>query len=864
MADEVVVGIGADLSDIAKALATLPAMTGAEAEKAVAAMTAAFAKAEKAVKAQTAAQKAAAKEAAEAQRAAYKEVAEAARAAAEAEKAAAREAAEAEKAASREAAEAAREAARISAEASKAAAEAEKAAAKEAAAAEKAASEAAAEAAKKAAADEKAAAEAAAAAQKKATDYANRHTIALQKFGAKAGDADTALKALSGAVGMVSPAAGSALSSLGDLAGGAEGAAKASALLGIAGTAAVVGVVAVAASVAAFAAAAAGAVGAALDLHEGWEDIQGLGGLPSFKLESDQIESIADGEAALTAAKLAAESVVVAFASFVAPAVENLAKGVTFLVLGTKKLVGAFGDAGQVAVDLATLYKAYVLTAFDLVAKGASLVIDGLAGIARFTGNDELANTMNGAAKAMRAFSGELKADAYADASEVLGRMGAAAQGVYDETVALTGVSKAHNKTVRDGADNAKDAAEEEKRLAKERADAAAVAKALEKAIGKITSASEALRLEEAETIAALVEHKATEAQIAEAREAYADRRVALTAETTAKVLELEQGASDALLSAVESYSSGRLTAQEKLEKDLAAAQANIIANGQKAQDELDRIAESARAGGDLEAVQAAEDAKVQVAKDTQRALTAASEEGARQRTDLATEEARAQSEVLANAVSDTIGDIGAAFSAYSDLLGEKYKETSDALITAQEEGDAAQAALLAEKQKRQKKGLIALFAAEQAAALGQIAIDTALGFSAVTAAYAATPPLMAALQALVITSGIAQAAAVSAARPSFSTGGVVPQAYAQQGETMIRAHAGEVVLNRQAVDRLGGPAAADRLNFASGGMGGTLVIEQRVGHRVFGETVYDDLRRPDSVLGKAIRGRARVGHRSR
>lgn len=701
-------------------------------------------------------------------------------------------------------------------------------------------------------------------AQQEAADAASSNADKIKAFGDKAGDADTALKALAGAVGLVSPQAESALSSLGDMLGGAEGASKATALLGVAGTAAAVGVVAVAASVAAFGAAAVGAVGAALDLHEGWEDIQGLGGLDSFKLDPEQIDSIADGEAALTSAKLAAEAVVVAFASFVAPAVEAAAKGFTFLVLGTKQVVSAFGDAGQVAVDLATLYKAYVLTAFDLVAKGAGLVIDGLAGIARFTGADELADSMNRSANALRAFSGELKADAYADASEVLGRMGAAAKGVYDETVALTEVSKKHNKTVRDSADNAEAAAEEEKRLAKERADAAAVAQALEKAIGKTTSASEALRLEEAETIAAMVEHSATEGQIAEAREAYADRRVALTAETTAKVLELEQGASDALQNAVDSYTSGRLTALEKLDKDLATVQANIVAEAAKAQEELDKIAESARAGGDLEAVKAAEAAKVQIAKDTQNAITAASEEGARQRADLETATAKAQSEAVLGAVSDTIGNMASAFSAYSDLIGEKYSETQDRIATAREQGSDEQAAALEEQNKKRKKALIALFVAEQAAALAQVAIDTALGFSAVTAAYAASPPLMLGLQALVVASGVAQAATISAARPSFHSGGVVPSSSAQQGEVMARLLPREVVLNRQAVDRLGGPAAADSLNRSGGIGGGTLVIEQRVDHRVFGETVYGDLRRPDSVLGKAIRGRARVGHRSR
>lgn len=649
-------------------------------------------------------------------------------------------------------------------------------------------------------------------AQKKAAEEAAKAGNGIKAFGDKAGDADTALKALAGAVGLVSPQAESALSSLGDLLGGAEGASKATALLGVAGTAAAVGVVAVAASVAAFGAAAVGAVGAALDLHESWEDVQGLGGLPSFKLDSDQIDSIADGEAALTSAKLAAEAVVVAFASFVAPAVEAAAKGFTFLVLGTKQVVSAFGDAGQVAVDLGTLYKAYVLTAFDLVAKGAAAVVDGLAAVARFTGADEIADSMNRAADGVRAFSGELKDDAYADASEVLGRMGAAARGVYGETVALTAVSKRHNATVRDSADaaDAARAAEEERRTT------LAALEADLKRIGDTQRDTNKATSDAASKTQALFEKTKAFAEIAP--DAVAETRAEYKALNSEILRQIEANQKAGISTA----------ALEEKRVELARTAKLKIAD-------LERQARDERIAADQAAAQEAADLY------------------------------RSQQEVVLSAVSSTIGDIGAAFSAYSDLLSGKYQETQDAIASAREAGDEEQTALLEEQNKRRKKGLIALFAAEQAAALAQIAIDTALGFSAVTAAYAANPPLMLGLQALVVTSGIAQAAAVSAARPSFHSGGVVPSSQAGQGEVMSRLLPGEVVLNRQTVDRMGGPASADRLNRGGSGMNqAPIILEQRYGHRVFDEVVYDDLRRPDSSLRKAISGRSRVGHRSR
>lgn len=663
---------------------------------------------------------------------------------------------------------------------------------------------------------------------------------------------------------------------------------------GIAAVAAVGVATAVAAAAVASVAAAVGIVAlvhGAGDLARSLQEVEKVGGATStIGVSQSQIDAFDQAAASLDSISLLAQQFGLVMASELAPAVETGARAVLKIALMSRDFFNELSGGEGVLKGFATFAAQGLVAALLKPVEALALMVRGFAGLARLSGLDAIADQATGLADMWSttrnkiASAGlELVFDA---SSKAVGFLSDQTKDYDGEIDALIGTQARYTKVTRESADAAKDAADRERELAEARAHAAAVAQALEKAVGKTSSASEALRLEEAETIAALVEHKATEQQIAEARAAYADRRVRLTEETTDRVLELEQGAYAALLSAVDSYTSGRLTSEEKLDQGLASVQADIVSNAKRAQDELDKIAESARAGGDLEAVKAAEAAKIQLAEDTQAALTAASEEGARQRTELAVQEARAQSEVIASAVSSTIGDLGAAFSAYSGLVRDNYQTTLDEISSLSEaaldaenkrrerNGQSAiemdqlvaseQVKLLEKKAKRQKGILIGLFAAEQAAALAQVVIDTALGFSAVTAAYAANPPLMLGLQALVVSSGVAQAAAISAARPSFHRGGVVPQASAGQGEVLSRLLPGEVVLNRQTVDRMGGASAADRMNRGGSVGSGQIVVVQQYGHRTFEEVVYDDVRRPDSSLRRAVKGSTRVGHRSR
>ncbi len=684
------------------------------------------------------------------------------------------------------------------------------------------------------------------------------------------GPSKDSIDKLIGAFSAFGPVGGAAAVAAVGVAGAITGAA-------IAATAAAVGIVAL--------------VHGAGDLARSLQEVEKVGGATStIGVSATQIEAFDRAAASLDSIGLLASQFGLVLASELAPAVETGARAVLKLALMSRDFFNEISGGQGVLEGIATFAAQSLVAALLQPIEVLGHMTRTFGELARLTGMDDLADRAVGLADSWIATRNKIAAaglelvfDASSKAVDYLSDKTSSYDGEVD---ALIGTQAKYTKVTRESGDAAKNAAEQERELSEARAHAAAVAQALEKAIGKTASASEALRLEEAETIAALVEHKATEAQIAEARQAYADRRVRLTEETTDRVLELERGAYDALLNAVDSYTSGRLTAQEKLDKDLVKVQDDIVSNAAKAQDELDKLAESARAGGDLEAVKAAEAAKIKLAEDTQAALTAASEEGARQRTELAVQEARAQSEVIASAVSDTIGEIGAAFSAYSGLVRDNYGTTLDEISNLNEaaldaenkrrerNGQEAieldqlvaseQVKLLEKKAKRQKGILIGLFAAEQAAALAQVVIDTALGFSAVTAAYAANPPLMLGLQALVVSSGVAQAAAISAARPSFHRGGVVPQASAGQGEVLSRLLPGEVVLNRGAVDRMGGSAAADRMNRGGSGGSGQIVVVQQYGHRTFEEVTYDDVRRPDSSLRRAVKGTTRVGHRSR
>lgn len=99
----------------------------------------------------------------------------------------------------------------------------------------------------------------------------------------------------------------------------------------------------------------------------------------------------------------------------------------------------------------------------------------------------------------------------------------------------------------------------------------------------------------------------------------------------------------------------------------------------------------------------------------------------------------------------------------------------------------------------------LAAFAISKAAAIGQVAVDTALAVSSVNAAWAAIPPVAAALSAAAIAVGATQAATIAAQQPAFHTGG--PVGAGSPDEVSARLLRSEYVMNTQGRSVMGDAA---------------------------------------------------------
>ncbi len=141
-------------------------------------------------------------------------------------------------------------------------------------------------------------------------------------------------------------------------------------------------------------------------------------------------------------------------------------------------------------------------------------------------------------------------------------------------------------------------------------------------------------------------------------------------------------------------------------------------------------------------------------------------------------------------------------------------------------------------------------FRINQAAALVQIAVNTAL---AVSKASAQTGVLAVASIPGIVALGAAQAAVVaSQAPPTFHTGGMIAP-----DERTITAQTGEGVLSRSGVAAAGGAEGVHALNSGKGGQ--TIIVQQVWKHKIFDEFITENLRRTGSPLASAIRKGALV-----
>jgi hypothetical protein len=124
----------------------------------------------------------------------------------------------------------------------------------------------------------------------------------------------------------------------------------------------------------------------------------------------------------------------------------------------------------------------------------------------------------------------------------------------------------------------------------------------------------------------------------------------------------------------------------------------------------------------------------------------------------------------------------------------------------------------IAEAAGNKNKSIIkALFVAQRTAAIGEIFFNTA---KAITAAQAYPPPFNGLMIASAVAAGAAQSAVVmSQQAPQFHMGGMTPD------ESIAVVKAGEAVLDRSTVDRLGGEQGVNRLQNGQGGSPEVIVM---------------------------------------
>jgi hypothetical protein len=124
----------------------------------------------------------------------------------------------------------------------------------------------------------------------------------------------------------------------------------------------------------------------------------------------------------------------------------------------------------------------------------------------------------------------------------------------------------------------------------------------------------------------------------------------------------------------------------------------------------------------------------------------------------------------------------------------------------------------IAEAAGNKNKAIIkALFVAQRVAAVGEVAFNTA---KAITAAQAYPPPFNGLMIASAVAASGAQMASIFAQQaPQFHMGGMTPD------ESIAVVKAGEAVLDRATVDRLGGEPGVNRLQNGQTGQPEVIVM---------------------------------------
>ena len=159
--------------------------------------------------------------------------------------------------------------------------------------------------------------------------------------------------------------------------------------------------------------------------------------------------------------------------------------------------------------------------------------------------------------------------------------------------------------------------------------------------------------------------------------------------------------------------------------------------------------------------------------------------------------------------------------------------------------------------------GAVAMFRAQQAAGIAQVAIDTAV---AVVRALAMLGPIAGPIaSAGIVATGAAQAAVIAATPPPevAHTGAIIGQSSPLgPDERMVRARVGEGIATPQGVRNLGGASALAAANAGRGGMAGPIVVQQVYRGRVLDTSIQDQLGR-QSALRRATASTRPRGRRN-
>ena len=346
---------------------------------------------------------------------------------------------------------------------------------------------------------------------------------------------------------------------------------------------------------------------------------------------------------------------------------------------------------------------------------------------------------------------------------------------------------------------------------------------ALTAEVAKVQDAALVAQLDAAEKL----EHKAQE-QIDRLRE-IATLRPELAQESADAVLEIEQ----ALAQDLDDIRAKQKAAQDKAVESELAAMMKIAGEAQKNADKQKEKDEEAEEEKEAFRI-ATRDAAISVASDIADAVISA-----KQREVAETEQVASDARDELDAITET---------------GTEAEINAAKVKVQMAEDEASAVAASARKQAN------VAFAASQALAVGEIAINTAAAIAKAMAIWGPPPtgtPAMAAAAAI----GVAQAGLVLATPPpEFHVGGVVSSG-GDPSEIAARLLPGESVLNRETTARLG-ESGVNAMN-RGGGMGGSARMVTVYKHRSFNNFMADNLR-TNGPLAKAINGNTRVGHRPR